>query len=266
MSEKAPATGIKVLVKAMDILNLLGSERSAELPLGEIAERLDLNKSTCHHILHTLTLGNYVERTSPGRYKLGVKIFQVGSQLLAHMDVRERAAPIMSEVQRTTGETVFLYIQRGDEAVCVERLDGHYSSTHLLRVGDALPLHVGASPKVFLASQPDVEIEHYIERAALQASGRYPLDQRQLWRDIAELRASDFVVSSGDIESVTNAVGSPIRDHTGAVVGGISISWVKALSDNSAEELRTVVLDASAKISLAMGHTPREPAKKGTVS
>lgn len=248
------ATGIKVLVKAMSILNLLGAEESAELPLNEIAARLDLNKSTCHHILDTLATGGYVEKTTPGRYRLGIKLFQVGSRLLSRLDVRERAQPVLSDAQRLTGETVFLYIRRGDEAVCVERLDGQYAATHVLRVGGALPLHVGGAPKVFLATQSDSEIERYIERAQVAQPVRYPLDTRQLWRGIEDFRRTGCATGVGDIEVNTNAVGAPIRDHLGAVVAAISISWVEALSKNTEPEMRAIVLDAARRGSEAMGH------------
>lgn len=260
VSTESP-TGIKVLVKTMSILNLLGATESAELPLNEIAARLDLNKSTCHHILDTLAGGGYVEKTAPGRYRLGIKLFQVGSRLLDHLDVRGRAQPVLADAQRLTGETVFLYIQRGDEAVCVERLDGQYAATHLLGVGGALPLHVGGAPKVFLATCSDSEVEGYIERAQVSPSSRYPLDTRQVWRDIEDYRRTGCATGVGDIEINTNAVGAPIRDHTRNVVGAISISWVEALSKNSAAEMCTTVMDAAQRVSAAMGYLP-DPAKE----
>jgi len=253
----APGSGgIKVLIKAMSILNLLAEEPTAELPLSEISARLRLNKSTCHHILDTLAGGDYIEKTSPGRYKLGIRLFLTGSRLLDQLDVRERAQTPMSEAQRRLGETVFLYIKRGDEAVCVERLDGHYSSTHQMRIGDALPLHVGASPKVFLAAESDAQIESYLDRARANPSERFSLDPAALWRDIEFCRTEGYVMSARDIENNTLAIGTSIKDHTGTVVGALSISWVEQLSSNSEESIVAQLLETAERISYSLGHLP----------
>lgn len=255
--ESEKSSGIKVLLKAMSILNLLADQPTAELPLGEIASHLRINKSTCHHILDTLASGGYLERSAPGVYRLGVKLFQVGSRLQDRLDVRERTEPTLAEMQRLTGETVFLYIRRGDEAVCVERMDGRYASTHLLQVGSALPLHIGASPKVFLATSSDEEVAQYIERARTASNARFPLDPPHLWRDIVDFRATGTVAAARDIEANTRAVAAAIYDHAGAVVAAVSISWVEALSDHSEEEMRGMILQAARKISAAMGYDER---------
>jgi DNA-binding IclR family transcriptional regulator len=96
MAEKARGTGepVRVLVKAMAVLELL-AEAPEEVSLGDIASRLDLNKSTCHRILTTLAAGDFVERPSPGSYRLGIGAFRVGSAMSRRMSVRERALPAM---------------------------------------------------------------------------------------------------------------------------------------------------------------------------
>jgi len=256
MAELASAGGIKVLVKAMNVIDLLASAPSAELSLNEISQRLKMNKSTCHHILDTLAGGDYIEKTGPGRYKLGIRLFLAGSRLLDQLNIRERAQPPMTEAQRLLGETVFLYIKRGDEAVCVERLDGHYSSTHQLRIGDTLPLHVGASPKVFLASMDDAQIESYFERVPSGPAERFGIDVPKLWQDIEFLRREGYIVSSGDIESNTRAAGTAIRDYSGTAVGAISISWVEPLSNNSEEVILDQLRTTAGRISYSLGYLP----------
>ncbi|WP_417564127.1 IclR family transcriptional regulator [Microbacterium sp.] len=250
------APRIKVLVKAMSILNLIASQPDVQMGLGEIASQLKLNRSTCHHILDTLASGGYVERPSPGQYRLGITLFQVGSRLKDRLDVRERTYPTLVETQRLSGETVFLYIRRGDEAVCVERIDGRYAGTHLMQVGSALPLHIGAAPKVFLAADSDGDVESYIRRASGLPNHRFPLDSPQLWRDIADFRATGTVSAARDIEANTRAVGAAVRDYSGSVVAAVSISWVEALSEHSEEQMRVQIRAAADTISASLGYQP----------
>ena len=77
MAEKAGGEPVRVLVKAMAVLDLLAEVD--EMGLGDIATRLELNKSTCHRILSTLAAGEFVERPAPGTYRLGIAAFRIGN-------------------------------------------------------------------------------------------------------------------------------------------------------------------------------------------
>lgn len=239
MAEKAGRTAdpVRVLVKAMAMLELL-AESAEELSLGEIAARLELNKSTCHRILTTLAAGEFVERPSPGTYRLGIGAFRVGSAMARRITVRERALPAMQELYRRSGETIFLLVLRGGEAVCVERLDGRYASTHTLRVGGTLALHLGAGPRLLLAELPDAEVE----RHALP------------WDEVRRIRRDGFATSEDDVEKGVKALSVPVRDHEGRVVAALSLSGLSAhLPATEQDEQLAMLREAAALASQAMG-------------
>lgn len=257
MSEKAPSTGepVRVLVKAMSVLDLL-AEVSEPISLGEIAGRLDLNKSTCYRILHTLAAGDFVERHSPGTYRLGIGAFRIGSAMARRMGVRERALPAMQELYRATGETIFLLIPRGDEAVCVERLDGRYAATHTLRVGGALPLHMGAGPRLLLASLPDDQVEAYLRRLMVPTSSRHT-SPTALRDQVAQIRSAGYATSEDDVEVGVRALSGAVRDHEDDVVAALSISGLTAhLPDSELDRLLDLLRTATATASQALGYRP----------
>ncbi|GAA4560624.1 IclR family transcriptional regulator [Pseudonocardia xishanensis] len=226
MTDKAGGEPVRVLVKAMAVLDLLAEVD--EMGLGDIAARLDLNKSTCHRVLSTLAAGEFVERPAPGTYRLGIGAFRIGSAMARRMGVRERALPAMRELYRATGETVFLLVPRGGEAVCVERLDGRYASTHTLRVGGALPLHLGAGPRLLLAGLPYEQIEDYLAGPLHRRGAPGEPTAAQLREQLDRIRQEGYATSEDDVELGVSALSVGVRDHTGSTVAALSISGLTA--------------------------------------
>ncbi|MGP4014327.1 IclR family transcriptional regulator [Saccharopolyspora sp. 5N708] len=256
--DKAGAGGgsVRVLVKAMAVLELL-AEAPDELGLGEIASRLDLNKSTCHRILTTLAAGDFVERPAAGSYRLGIGAFRIGSAMARRLSIRDRALPAMRDVYRKTGETVFLIVLRGDEAVCLERLDGRYAATHTLRVGGTLPLYLGAGPRLLLAHLPEAQFESYLAGPFQRRIGGP--GEAQLREQIRKIHHDGYSVSRDDVEEGVTALSVGVRDHLGKITAALSLS---GLSSHLPESERPSHLhhlkEAAAEASRAMGF--RDPA------
>lgn len=252
MTEKAGSEPVRVLVKAMAVLDLLAE--AEELSLGDIAARLELNKSTCHRILTTLAAGEFVERPAPGTYRLGIGAFRIGSAMARRMGVRERALPAMQELYRATGETVFLLVPRGDEAVCIERLDGRYASTHTLRVGGTLPLHLGAGPRLLLAAMPYEQVEAYLAGPLQHRSSPTRVPAEQLRDELERIRQIGYATSRDDVELGVSALGVGIRDHTGATVAALSISGLTVhLPESERDEHLGLLRRAADSASRALG-------------
>ena len=72
---------------------------------------------------------------------------RLGAAVIERLDERQAALPVMERIHEATGETVFLLVRRGDDAVCIERLEGLRVQSLALRLGGSLPLHVGAGPR-----------------------------------------------------------------------------------------------------------------------
>ncbi|MCW0214868.1 MAG: IclR family transcriptional regulator [Pseudonocardia sp.] len=255
MPEKAAGTGepVRVLVKAMAVLELL-AEAADELSLGDIAARLELNKSTCHRILTTLAAGDFVERPSPGSYRLGVGAFRIGSAMARRLSVHERVLPAMRVLYRETGETVFLLVPRGQEAVCVERLDGRYASTHTLRVGGSLPLHLGAGPRLLLAALPDDQVEGYLAGPLQVRTSPTQMTADELREQVRLIRRDGYATSHDDVELGVKALSVPVRDHLGDVVAALSLSGLAAhLPESEQDRHLGLMRSAAAQASRAMG-------------
>ncbi|WP_395516957.1 IclR family transcriptional regulator [Pseudorhizobium flavum] len=59
--------------------------------------------------------------------------------------------PLLAQLVDQTGESAAVYVREGQERLCLFRHDSHQSIRHSARVGDLMPLELGAPGRVILA-------------------------------------------------------------------------------------------------------------------
>ncbi|WP_430439536.1 IclR family transcriptional regulator [Shinella sp.] len=149
-------SGIQVIARAAAILRSLKNENDG-LSLGQIAERVDLPRSTVQRIVGALQAERFVIAASPDRgIRLGPEIGALAEA--ARIDVLEMLRPYLVDLARRTKETVDLAIFRSKRLVFVDQISG----THRLRtvsfVGESFPLCNTANGKACLAKLSDKQV------------------------------------------------------------------------------------------------------------
>ncbi len=246
---------VQVLGKVAFILDVLAEEQ--EVSAGRLADLIGEPRSTVYRLLASLQTLDMVEPGSRrGTYRLGLKLLRLGSAVVARFDERQAALPVMERVHEETEETVFLCIRRGNEAVCIERLDGRWVQSMALRLGGSLPLHVGAGPRALLAFEPPAFWEEYIGHGKLEPfTPATPVSKAALLGALETARESGTSVSDGDVVIGMAAVGAPIFDHNGKVCAALSMSGPQpAILGDNEEASRALVARSAADISKALGY------------
>jgi DNA-binding IclR family transcriptional regulator len=267
VSGDEPTGSVQVLRKVALILERLAEE--GELGAGRLAELVGEPRSTVHRLLTSLQSLDMVEPGSRrGTYRLGLKLLRLGSAVVSRFDERQAALPVMERVHEQTGETVFLCIRRGHDAVCIERIDGRWVQSMALRLGGALPLHVGAAPRVLLAAEPREFWEEYAAAAGgLEAfTEATPASRGRLFAELELVRDTGVSVSDEDVVVGMAAIGAPIRDYRGRVCAALSMSGPKpAILEARQGESVALITSAAAEISRALGWSG-EPAPARTAT
>src|ERR1700682_439483 len=107
---KASPYRVQVVDRALAALDVLAN-RSSECSLVELCRVLDLHRSTVHRLMMVLEQHRLVDKNpETGRYRLGLKLFELGSKAIASLDPRRHARPYLDRLQRELGETVFFCI------------------------------------------------------------------------------------------------------------------------------------------------------------
>lgn len=232
------------------ILDFLAAHGDATA--ADVASALGEPRSSVHRqlaSLHKLQLLD--EGQVRGSYRLGMKLFQLGQTVVERLDLRREAVQVMERIHDETGETVFLCLQRGREAVCIERLDGRRVTVLELRLGGSLPLHMGAAPRALLAWQARSAWDAYFD--GVRGTG-VELDRDRVRDDLEQTRKRGYSVSDEDVTPGIAAIGAPVFDYTGDVCGAISVSGLRhAIVDLNTQRVADLIMAAAQDISRRMG-------------
>jgi DNA-binding IclR family transcriptional regulator len=250
---------INVLAKAGALLDAL--DEHGELTPTELATCLGEPRSSVYRLLDSLERLRFVEPgLIRGTVQLGIKLYRLGNSAVRNRDLRAAAAPHMLELRDKTESTVFLAIRHGDEALCIDRIEGRTTVNNALLPGLGGPLHIGAVGKVLLAAEPPTFWNEYAKRTGLPGYTEYSITgAKELVRTLQEVRDRGFAISDEDRLLGMAGVGAPIYNHDGAVCAAISFSGPRPLVLGARQDASIqLAVDSASSISSALGY--RAPA------
>ena len=254
MTAATPSTPtIQVLERAFSLLDLLAAS-DEPLTLKQISERSGLHPSTAHRILNDLTIGRFVERPQAGAYRLGIRLLELGNAVKERLDVREAALAPMRELHKLTHQPVNLSVRQGDEIVYIERSYSERSGMQVVRaIGGRAPLHLTSSGKLFLAYDDARVVRAYATRTGLAGHTRNSItDLTKLERELSLVRARGLARDNEELEPGVRCIAAGIRDDTGRVVAGLSVSApAERMQDDWIDDL----MGTAARISARLGHS-----------
>ena len=214
MSSSA-TSGIQVLDRAMHILRLLGEAGDTGLRLIDIQKTTGLSRPTAHRILSALGCHGFAaHEAETRRYHLGTELAILGWSISErNADLRQVCADSLSALAADTGDTAFLMVRSGEDAVCAEIRHGAYPvRTMTADVGTRRPLGVGASGVSILAALDAEEAE----RLLISTRGRlaqYPhAKESAIRRALQFARTKGYAVSSLVLPSVRGLAVPILRD------------------------------------------------------
>jgi DNA-binding IclR family transcriptional regulator len=249
---------VNVLCKADRVLDLLADQ--GEMPIAALVEALDEPRTSVYRLVESLQELGWVEPGSRrGNYRLGIKIFRLGSTVAGRFDERQAALPVMQRLHDQTGETVYLCVRRDMDAVCIERIDGTQVQILALRLGGRLPLHVGGAPRTLLAFADESLWDEYLYRAPLTSYTDKTLNTPELVRQaLADDVVEGVVISDEDVTPGVASIAAPVFDHTGKVCAALSIAGVAAvLLGENRQRHESLVREAAAEVSSSLGYSGR---------
>jgi IclR family KDG regulon transcriptional repressor len=254
------------LERVVAILDLFAGMRfRGDLPAGQaslgvtdVSRQLHLPKGTVSRYLSRMEEVGILQRLPDRRYVLGNRVYDWGQAAAPGQDVRPWARPVMEMLAREHGETVSLMVRDGDEAVCIDQVDGLFPIRLSAVRGRRLSLYTGASPRLLLAFAPEDEREDYISRCNfIRVTSRTIADPEQLRSVLADIPGRGYAVSEGELDEGVVSFAAPIRNAAGRVVASMSAAGPKTRLEGARREaLIAGLLAATAKASAAIGYRP----------
>lgn len=240
---------------ALKVMELF-SENIGELGVSEIGRTLGLGASTVHRLLTTLENRNFVEQNQiTGKYKLGIKIANIGARILGNLNIIKECRPYLEQVSRTTGETAQLVLYgQGEDVIFIDKVYGKSPTTMSAVVGARMPAHATATGKLILAFLSEKAIENYFSSAKLK---QYTLttitDPQELRNYLQKVREQGYSEDQQERDEGLVCFAAPVRDFTGKVIAAMSISGAASRMNSRREELVGEIKETAEKASEACG-------------
>ena len=247
--------GAQVVDRVVDILEVF-ARVGPELGVSDVSRALGLKKATTHRLLASLRRRGIVAQSPTSRrYRLGIKLWELGQMATTQIDWLDRAKPFLQQLTDTVGETTHLAVLDDGQVLYVDK----YESSHSLRmpsqVGRRLPAHCSGVGKALIAFLPDEVVGTLVARRGLpNFTPRTITDPSRLRAELATTRLRGYSIDDEEIEEGLVCIGAPVRDHTSHVVAAISIAGPSSRlrPETIAAHAVSVVMVANA-ISAALG-------------
>jgi len=246
-------TTIQVIDRLTQLLDAIAANNKPS-SLKQLAAATDLHPSTAFRILASLVEHEFVERSTSGDYRLGMKLLQLGSRVRGELDVRREAKPILEWLRNEIGETVNLTVREGDEVIYVERATPNRMMRVEQTIGGHAPLHVTAVGKLFLADAGAEAFFEYAKRTGLENRTPYSItDPRHLWQTIKDTLQQGYALDDQETELGVGCIAVPVLDSSARVIAAISVS---APIERRQSSWIPIIQEAGSTLSQRLGFYP----------
>jgi DNA-binding IclR family transcriptional regulator len=234
---------------------VLRSLTSGPAGVTQLAEQVELPKSTVSRLLSTLEeLGVVEQITAGGNYRIGPGLIEIATAVMPGRSLVAGARPHLVELARRTGEAAGLSVPDGRMAHYVDQADSDNQVQVRDWTGERIVMHAVSSGLVFLAWAEPAFVDAYLKGPLQAFTSRTITDPATLRRRLAEIREAGYAWVFEEFSDGANSVAAPIRNQRGDVIAAIhshgpahrfpgtrSADEVGALVVASANRLRTAV-------------------------
>lgn len=251
---------VQSINRAFDILELFISD-GPKLGVSQIAQKLDVNKSSISRIMTTLESKNYVKKENAGRkYQLASKVLDLARVYKDNVDLKELGLKYLKDINDITEETTHLDIVEGDKRISIASLESKRPiKVVIAKNNQAIPIHAGAAGKVLLAHLPENIVNQIIAENELPRYSKNTItDKFLLFQELKIIREEGVAFSESEFTDYVCSVAAPVKDYLERVIGAIAVSWPSVGDISEKKEKRekysTIVKKSAAELSVELGY------------
>jgi DNA-binding IclR family transcriptional regulator len=226
------------------------SQKQSSLTLQEIADRIELPKSTTFRIVQSLEHAGYLVRLEDKKYCLSFRFTQLAGLVKGTLGIREIARPIIMELANKTNETVSIHTVNGRHRVCIDAVATTASPLRsVVQAGEQVPLLAGSGSRVLMAYMSKTALAPIL--SAIVRSTKQ--SQAEVLAELALIREQGYAVSDGARLLGVMAVSAPIRDTNDEVNYCLTVAGPSVRMHAKEKEAVKLTVAAAADITLQFG-------------
>jgi DNA-binding IclR family transcriptional regulator len=240
---------MRAVQRILAIFESFTAERSSRT-LQEIADHIELPKSTTFRIVHSLEKAGYLVRLEDQKYCLSFRFTRLAGLVRSTLGIREIARPVMSELADATKETVSIHTLSGRNRVCIDALATASSPLRSVsQPGEHVALSGGSSSKTLAAYLPKKALAPVVAQMA-RATKR---TQAEVLAELETIRNREYAVSHGERVLGVSSVSAPIKGPDDQVLYCLSVAGPSVRVQSHEKEFVKLVVRGARDISRRYG-------------
>lgn len=242
----------QTITRATELIELI-----AEAPrtLAEMATHFGVHRSTVFRQLQSLEQAGFLVHRPDGSYNIGHRLIAIGQEALDNIDLRRIAHDQLRELQKKVGSTIHLAQLIDNSVVYVDKIEDTAGVRMYSRIGRSVLPHCTGVGKSILSLLPSSRRDELLADTDWTAHTPTTLTSREsLDTEVDAIATRGWGVDDGEFEDFMNCIAAPVSDSTGTIVGAISISSIRVVTDLDALRAHVPELLATARrISAELG-------------
>jgi IclR family acetate operon transcriptional repressor len=248
---------VRSVARALEMLEAVGASGEAGLSLTEMAQRLDMAKSSTMAAARTLASFGFLRIESPGpRYHLGLALLRYGDLVAQLTSLGKIALPLLHELTEETGLTSRLAINEEGYPVFIERVDGRGSVRFHTPLGQRESPHSTSAGKAILAQLGEEQVRRIViadDLVAHTANSLTTVDA--VLSELKHVQLVGYAIDNEEEAEGIICVGAPIFNYNGHCAGAVSVTGLKVdITQRVIGPLCTTVLTYGERISALIGN------------
>jgi DNA-binding IclR family transcriptional regulator len=240
VTEREPVRSL--LGRALEVVGAFADAPEAGLTLTGIARRCGLPMTTAHRLVQRLADERLLERADDGRYRVGLRLWELGLLAPRPQGLRRVALPVLEDLYEVAHQNVQLMVLDGTEAVVVERLSARDAIRLEGRTGGRLPIHATSGGVVLLAAAAEDVLAAVLEAPLERFTPSTIASEAQLRATLQLARRQGWIALRDQLTPGSVSVAAPVRDARRQVIAAVSVVADGAEGDHLVPAVRTAAL------------------------
>lgn len=250
------SNSVKSVIKAFLIIEEL--DKAGELSIGDLSERLSMDKATVHRLINTIKDAGYVNQNLDNKkYFNSMKLLAMGNRVMEKTGIKHISRPFVAELAEKTGETINLGVRAGNQIIYIDKLESSSTIKVGLGIGTSVPSYCTGLGKAMLAFTPDKEVKDVLESILFEKFTDHTITEKDLFlKELEKIKGNGYSVDDEEYVVGLICIAAPIFDYHGKPIAAISVSCPKYRYNEERHLLlhSGLVMEAARKISKKLGY------------
>lgn len=245
----------RTVERTFSILELIANSENG-ITLQEIADKMDMAKSSAFVIVHSLLELNYIKgaENNDKKYCLGIEAFKLGSKYLNDVSLVKQCSLRLPALADRYAKTSFVAVLNGCDIVYLYKYAAPNAQLATCAIGSTKPAHATALGKAILAFLPKKKQLSVIDQIHFYPYTPHTIVSKDaLLQELDKIKQRGYATESGELSDLTFCYGAPIFDYTGNVIAAISLADI-ASENESRTKIAADLLSTAGEISKTLGY------------